>query len=74
MIDPKRAGAWTIYVTAWRDGLVGELDLAAVRTDGTEIPLTVFLFPAGWRLYAPGVPKVVRTGAMQLANEWSVLL
>lgn len=73
ILEPPRVGAWTLFIARWTDGLVGELNITAVRNDGTEIPLSVLRFPAGWRINAPGVPKAVRTAALKLARDFGAL-
>jgi hypothetical protein len=61
--------AWDIRIEYWRDGLCGEMGMTATRKCGRTEPLTLYRFPAGWRLgRTTAVPKAVQAEALRVAK------
>lgn len=61
--------SWTMTAVDFRGGVVGELDIR-VTTGETASTITLFQFPAGWRVPPHlDLPPSMRRAALHLAHE-----
>ncbi|ORV82869.1 hypothetical protein AWC11_23205 [Mycobacterium interjectum] len=62
--------AWTLQAVDYRGGVVGELDIKADCADGRTGTITVFRFPAGWRVQqVPKLPACMERAVLRIARE-----